>query len=346
MIRRFARFRSGRDGRRARLRPRPGEALGRGPDGRSGVRHRPRAVAGDRQAAQGGARPGRRGRDRARRGQHLPRPRGRGGRAWTARPRTTWACSRSCSTPSRSRTRSRRRACTRACSRRSRSPRSPSRTSAAAPCATWRRAAIVIFAAGTGNPFFTSDTAAALRALEMHAEAILMAKNGVEGVYTADPKKDPDAEFIPEITAREAIQRGLQGDGLDGAVAVHGQPPADQRLQHERRVQHRPDSLRRAGGDAGEDRNDRRPSQRRPGAHGQVRGCDADEVRLGPDRPRLAGAAGPHQRRLLRRCDAAQAARHGLGAGGAASDRAAVRQELDQEHRAGDPGVRHRAHAQ
>jgi uridylate kinase len=69
---------------------------------------------------------------------------------------------------------------------------------------------VVIFAAGTGNPFFTSDTAAALRALEMHAEAILMAKNGVEGVYTADPNSDPDAEFIPEITAREALSRGLK----------------------------------------------------------------------------------------------------------------------------------------
>ena len=69
---------------------------------------------------------------------------------------------------------------------------------------------VVIFAAGTGNPFFTSDTAAALRALEMHAEAILMAKNGVEGVYTADPNSDPGAEFIPEITAREALQRGLK----------------------------------------------------------------------------------------------------------------------------------------
>jgi uridylate kinase len=69
---------------------------------------------------------------------------------------------------------------------------------------------IVIFAAGTGNPFFTSDTAAALRALEMHAEAILMAKHGVEGVYTADPRIEPDAEFIPELTAREALQRGLK----------------------------------------------------------------------------------------------------------------------------------------
>jgi uridylate kinase len=69
---------------------------------------------------------------------------------------------------------------------------------------------IVIFAAGTGNPFFTSDTAAALRALEMHAEAILMAKHGVEGIYSSDPNEDPEAEFIPEITAREALQRGLK----------------------------------------------------------------------------------------------------------------------------------------
>jgi len=69
---------------------------------------------------------------------------------------------------------------------------------------------VVIFAAGTGNPFFTSDTAAALRALEMHADAILMGKHGVEGVYTADPHQDPAAEFIPEITARDALQRGLK----------------------------------------------------------------------------------------------------------------------------------------
>ena len=68
----------------------------------------------------------------------------------------------------------------------------------------------VIFAAGTGNPFFTTDTAAALRALEIHAEAILMAKNGVEGVYTADPSSDPTAEFLPEISHRQAIERGLR----------------------------------------------------------------------------------------------------------------------------------------
>jgi uridylate kinase len=68
----------------------------------------------------------------------------------------------------------------------------------------------VIFAAGTGNPFFTTDTAAALRALEIHAEAILMAKNGVEGVYDSDPQTNPDAEFLAEISHREAIEKGLR----------------------------------------------------------------------------------------------------------------------------------------
>ncbi len=69
---------------------------------------------------------------------------------------------------------------------------------------------VVIFAAGTGNPFFTTDTAAALRAAEIHAEIILMAKNGVEGVYSADPALDASAEFIPEITHMEALERRLR----------------------------------------------------------------------------------------------------------------------------------------
>jgi uridylate kinase len=69
---------------------------------------------------------------------------------------------------------------------------------------------LVIFAAGTGNPFFTTDTAAALRALEINAEAILMAKHAVEGVYDGDPKQEPDATFLPELTHLEAIERGLR----------------------------------------------------------------------------------------------------------------------------------------
>jgi uridylate kinase len=69
---------------------------------------------------------------------------------------------------------------------------------------------VVIFAAGTGNPFFTTDTAAALRALEINADSILMAKHGTEGVYTSDPQVDPDAAFLPELTHREAIERSLR----------------------------------------------------------------------------------------------------------------------------------------
>jgi uridylate kinase len=69
---------------------------------------------------------------------------------------------------------------------------------------------VVIFAAGTGNPFFTTDTAAALRAVEIHAEAILMAKNGVEGVLSADPRDDVDAVLIREISHMEAVRRQLR----------------------------------------------------------------------------------------------------------------------------------------
>jgi uridylate kinase len=69
---------------------------------------------------------------------------------------------------------------------------------------------VVLFAAGTGNPFFTTDTAAALRALEIHAEAILMGKHGTDGVYDADPAENPDAKFLAQLTHREAIERGLK----------------------------------------------------------------------------------------------------------------------------------------
>ena len=69
---------------------------------------------------------------------------------------------------------------------------------------------VVIFAAGTGNPFFTTDTAAALRALEISAEAILMGKNGVDGVYDGDPRTDSNASFLATLEHREAIERGLR----------------------------------------------------------------------------------------------------------------------------------------
>ena len=69
---------------------------------------------------------------------------------------------------------------------------------------------VVIFAAGTGNPFFTTDTAAALRAVEIDADAILMGKHGTDGVYTADPRTDPDAELLREVSYIDVLNRGLK----------------------------------------------------------------------------------------------------------------------------------------
>lgn len=69
---------------------------------------------------------------------------------------------------------------------------------------------VVFLAGGTGKPFFTTDTAAALRATELNCKAILMGKNGVDGIYTADPDTDPNAKFIKTISFNEIIKRKLQ----------------------------------------------------------------------------------------------------------------------------------------
>jgi len=75
---------------------------------------------------------------------------------------------------------------------------------------------VVIFAGGTGNPYFSTDTAAVLRAIEMEADVLIKATK-VEGVYTADPAKDPNAEFIPHLTYRQLMTREL---GVMDAAAV------------------------------------------------------------------------------------------------------------------------------
>ncbi|MGX7363500.1 UMP kinase [Aerococcus suis] len=69
---------------------------------------------------------------------------------------------------------------------------------------------VVIFAAGTGNPYFSTDTTSALRAAEIEANVILMAKNGVDGVYSADPRSDETAEKYSNLTHLDIIQKGLQ----------------------------------------------------------------------------------------------------------------------------------------
>jgi uridylate kinase len=68
----------------------------------------------------------------------------------------------------------------------------------------------VIFGAGAGMPYFSTDTVTAQRALEIHADIVLMSKNGVDGVYTADPRVDPDAQKLDRITFQELLQRGLK----------------------------------------------------------------------------------------------------------------------------------------
>ena len=69
---------------------------------------------------------------------------------------------------------------------------------------------VVIFGAGAGLPYFSTDTVAAQRALEVHADEVLVAKNGVDGVYTADPNADPEAKLIRRVSYQDALQRGLK----------------------------------------------------------------------------------------------------------------------------------------
>jgi uridylate kinase len=69
---------------------------------------------------------------------------------------------------------------------------------------------VVIFGAGAGLPFFSTDTVSAQRALEIHADEVLVAKNGVDGVYDADPRTNPDAKKLAKVTFQDALQRGLK----------------------------------------------------------------------------------------------------------------------------------------
>ena len=97
---------------------------------------------------------------------------------------------------------------------------------------------VVIFGGGTGNPFFSTDTAAALRAVEIEADAMLRGTHsGVEGLYTDDPRTNPDAELIREVTYLDVLNRGLQGDGLHRHHPLHGQRAADRDVRPARQGQ-------------------------------------------------------------------------------------------------------------
>ena len=93
---------------------------------------------------------------------------------------------------------------------------------------------VVIFGAGMGMPFFSTDTVAVQRALESRCEVVLFDKSGVDGIYTADPKKDPTATKIDDLTYDEAIAQGLRDHGPDRLHAVPREQAADDRLRHGR----------------------------------------------------------------------------------------------------------------
>ncbi len=85
---------------------------------------------------------------------------------------------------------------------------------------------VVIFGAGAGMPFFSTDTVAAQRALETRCEVVLMAKQGVDGVYTADPRKDPTATKLDEVTYQDALQQGLRiADATAFALCMENKMP-------------------------------------------------------------------------------------------------------------------------
>ena len=106
---------------------------------------------------------------------------------------------------------------------------------------------IVVFAAGTGNPYFTTDTTAALRGAEIGAEAILKGTHsGVDGVYSADPRLDPDAVKLTEISHFEVLNRRLEVmDSTAITFCMDNQPP-DHRLRRHRARQHPPGARGRA----------------------------------------------------------------------------------------------------
>ncbi len=81
---------------------------------------------------------------------------------------------------------------------------------------------VVIFGGGTGKPYVSTDTGAAMRAMEIDADVILMAKNGVDGVYTHDPLRYPDAEFIEELTFDEVVDRNLKVVDFDAMKRLKG----------------------------------------------------------------------------------------------------------------------------
>ena len=110
---------------------------------------------------------------------------------------------------------------------------------------------VVVFAAGTGNPYFSTDTAASLRAMEIKADAILKATK-VDGIYTADPVLDKDATKFEKISYMDILRLGLDGDGRDRHRHVPREQAAHRDLRPQQARQYRARGDGREGGIAGE----------------------------------------------------------------------------------------------
>ena len=110
---------------------------------------------------------------------------------------------------------------------------------------------VVVFGAGTGNPYFSTDTAAALRAMEIKAEVIFKATK-VDGIYNADPMLDADGDALRPDFVSAGARAAPQGDGRHRHFALHGQPPADRRVQPADARQHQTGDHRRADRIAGD----------------------------------------------------------------------------------------------
>ena len=106
------------------------------------------------------------------------------------------------------------------------------------------RGEVAIISGGTGNPFFTTDTGSALRGIEVEADVMLKGTR-VDGIYTADPEKDPTATKFSEITYDEVYTRGLKVMDLTATALCKENGPADYRIRHGHPRQPRPRTLRR-----------------------------------------------------------------------------------------------------
>ena len=103
---------------------------------------------------------------------------------------------------------------------------------------------VVLFAAGTGNPFVTTDTASALRALEINAQVLLMAKHNVDGVYDSDPNENPDARRFGNLGLHGRTESATGRDGHHRPVHVHGQRVAHRRVRYLPAWKHGPNPMR------------------------------------------------------------------------------------------------------